>query len=178
MLPGALLAVAALLAGCSASLGGPDTNGPLGDGGTPGGQCVPSPAAMHFDTMGIFDLDDAGKSPVKVTGITLAHNHGLAMTSAWLTPIGHSGGDEELIGAAISYPPSYDQLARQEWARRQKLIGAVIRPRQDLNLVFGLAQTTAKAGSSSGPRITYTSSGNRYVLQEQTTLEVAPRGHC
>lgn len=167
LLVGAPLIVVALLAGCSSSQ---STDGPLGDGGTPGAQCVKGDLGKPR-TMGIFDLDDRGSAPVKITAITLPDAKGLRMTSAWLIPIDYQGGDEILVGAGGSFPPVWRQ-----WADREPLIGAVIRPRQDLNLVFGLVRTTARAGTSDGPKISYSSGGSRYTVTEQTTLEVA--AHC
>jgi hypothetical protein len=165
LLLGAPLVVAALLAGCSSP--DPSPNGPLGDGGTPGQQCEPA-ATGQWDAMGIFDLHNASHSPVTITGFTLPHLHGLRVTSAWLTPIGYSGKTEELIGTA-RWPPITDAV----WAHRFPLIGAVIKPGRDYNLVFGLAHTGVKYGTSDGPKISYTSGGSKYTVSEQTTLAVA-----
>ncbi len=126
-------------------------------------------------SMGLFDLHNTGQSDVTITGITLGTSHGLRMTKAWLTPIGHQNGNEELIGVGFPYPPSFSRVARSQWAQRRPLIGEVIRPRQDLNLVFGLIRTGARRGYSAGPQVTYTAGGSTYTLTEQTSLVVTAK---
>jgi len=168
---GALSAAAALLAGCSSSA---SANRPLGDGGSPGQQCMQYPEGKPVST-GIYDLDNSGPSPVTITSITLPSSRRLRMTKAWLAPIGRQGGDYITIGAGYPYPPSFSPVARAVWAQRRPLIGAVIKPGKDLNLVFGLTRTGSSAGRSAGPKITYTSGGNTYTVSEQTSLVVAAR---
>jgi len=168
------LSVAALLAACSSDPG----PGPLGNGGTPGQQCMAFTEGQPVTT-GIYDLHNTGSSPVTVTSVTLPDAHGLTMTKAWLVPIGHSPGSGRvggmLVGAGWPYPPSFTKLVRSVWAQRRPAVGATIKPGQDLNLVFGLTRTTAKAGKSSGPLIAYTTGGLSYTVAEQTTLEVAAK---
>jgi pyrroloquinoline quinone biosynthesis protein B len=52
-------------------------------------------------------------------------------------------------------------------------IGGVVGPHKTLNLVFGLARTSASDGRSDGPAITYTAGGNSYTIEEGITLLVA-----
>ena len=168
---GALLATAAFLAACSS---GP---GPLGQGGTSGQQCMPQPEGVPT-TVGLYDLHNSGSSPVTVHGISLPHDHGLTMTSSWLTPIYHGVGRDLVIGVSWPWPPSRSTGAgaaavRWAWAPRKPLTGAVIKPHEDLNLVFGLTRTTARNSYSGGPVITYSTGGTAYTVSEKTTLEVA-----
>jgi hypothetical protein len=172
LLPGVPLVVAALVAGCSS---GQTADGPLGHGGDGGYQCVPARYQQATDTIGLYILDNGGKSPVKITGIAYPHNHGLRMTSAWLVPIGHQGGDTYSVGIASTFPATYSALARRVWSERVPLIGAVIKPGQALNLVFGMGLTMKHAGSSAGPKISYTSAGSRYYVQEQFSLQMDPK---
>jgi hypothetical protein len=167
LLLGALLATAAPLAACST---GP---GPLGDGGTEGTQCVPGRQG-HPLTMGIYSLDNQGSSPVTVHSVTLPARRGMTMTKLWLTPIFHTPGHWELIGTVAVYPPG----SSPEWAKRQPVSGAVIRPGEDLNLVFGLTRTGAGWGKSDGPLVTYSAGSNTYTVQEQTDLVVAAGNGC
>jgi hypothetical protein len=163
---GALLATAAPLSACST---GP---GPLGDGGTHGQQCVPAQQGQTI-TMGIYDLKNSGSSPVTVQSVSLGSPHGLTMTKSWLVPIEHVGGTLELAGAGWPYPPDFSRPVHWAWVLRKPAVGAVIRARQDLNLVFGLTRTTARAGRSDGPVIVYTADGNTYTLAENVSLVVA-----
>jgi len=170
---GALLltAVAVLLAGCSSDPG----PGPIADGGT-GSQCLAA-GLGKLVTVGSYDLDNKGKSPATVTGIRLPHLHGLRVTSAWLTPIlTDSNGDQEEIGVGYSWPPSFDKLVREEWARRVPLIGAVVKPGQDPNLSFGVARTGTHYGSAGGPLVTYTSDGHTFTANLPFSIVVV--GNC
>lgn len=96
------------------------------------------------------------------------------MTSSYLVPFSHGGGYTFSIGVASGFPAAYSAAARKVWTEREPLIGAVIRPGQSLNLVFGmsLVPATAHEGSSDGPRITYTSGGSDYYVQEQFSLQM------
>jgi hypothetical protein len=163
----ALSAAAVLLAACSS---GPP---PLGNGGEPGNQCVPFAQGRPV-TMGLFVLENRGSATVRIESIVLPSVHGMTMTrSSWLVPTYHDpeNGDEVAVGAGWPYPPPN----APEWPHRKPAIGGTIRPGQDLSLAFGLVRTTSKAGTSAGPLITYTASGNTYSLQEKITLTVAAR---
>jgi hypothetical protein len=165
LLLGALSAMTALLAtACSSS------PGPLGGGGTVAIACMDYPQGKPVAT-GIYDLTNSGKSPVTIQSVTLPSAHGLRMTKPWLVPIYHDPktGDYLDVGAGGPYPPT----TSPQWAQRKPAIRGVIRAGQDLNLVFGLTRTSAKAGKSDGPVITYSAGGNTYTVQELTTLVVA-----
>jgi len=124
--------------------------------------------------MGIYELHDTGKSTVTVKAVTLPGAHGLAMTKAWLVPIGQTGDGSTMdVGAGWPYPPSFTKLVRAVWAQRQPAVGATIKPGQDLNLVFGLTRTKGSVGKSDGPAITYTAAGSTYTVQEETGLVLA-----
>lgn len=124
--------------------------------------------------MGIYELDNTGTSPVTVQSVTLPAAHRLTMTKAWLVPIGHTGNGGTIdVGAGWPYPPSFTALVRSVWAQRRPAVGATIKPRQDLNLVFGLIRTTGSVGKSDGPAIAYTAGRSTYAVQEQTNLIVA-----
>lgn len=153
---GTLLIAVASLAGCSSS------PGPLGSGGVKGTQCSPSPLGVPV-TEGIYVLANAGTSPVTIKSVRLPSPHGTVMTSAWLIPVEKTAGGGILVGAGYPYPPTH----WAEWYRRVAVAGAVIRPHEGLNLVFGLTRTTAAAGHTSGPVITYSAGGSTYSLQEQ-----------
>jgi hypothetical protein len=166
------LSVAALLASCSS---GP---GPLGDGGTPGQQCMGFKGFSRGTplTTGIYELDNTGTVAAAVQSVTLPDAHGLRMTKAWLVPIwqaGHGGTLE--VGAGWAYPPNFSKAARYQWARRVPAVGATIKPGHGLNLVFGLIWAGGRAGTSPGPVIAYTAGGSSYTVAEQTTLEVAAK---
>lgn len=170
MLLGALSAVTALLTAACSSSPGPS---PLGDGGTPGTQCTRQSGGQPV-TLGLYTLDNRSTLPVVISSVSLPKSaRGLRMTKAWLVPIYHDlkNGDWDVIGVGWPYPPT----TQPNWPRRRPAPGAVIKPGQDLNLVFGLIRTTNSAGRSPGPEVTYTAKGNIYTLSEQTGLVVAAK---
>jgi hypothetical protein len=166
---GAPLAAAALLAACSS---GPDSAGPLGNGGILGQECIPGHQEGRAVTMGIYPLENSGSSPVTVRSVTLRSARGLRMTKpAWLIPVYHPPGQFDLVGAAYAYPP----VTWPTWRYHRPADGAVISGHKAANLVFGLIRTTGRSGTSAGPAIIYSSGGNTYVVREQVSLVVAAR---
>jgi hypothetical protein len=165
MLLGALSAATALLAACS-----DPPPPPLGNGGIPGTQCM-SYARGRPVTTGIWDLTNSGSTNVTIKHLALPSAHGLKVNRWWLVPIFHDpkNGNFVDVGAGAPYPPT----TAPEWPRREPATGAVIGPRQRFNLVFGLSRTSARAGRSAGPLITYSAGGYTYSVQELTTLIVA-----
>jgi hypothetical protein len=159
LLPGAL-AIALLAAACGSDPAGP---GPLGTAGNSGQQCVPATAGLRR-TMGIFVLPDGGKSSVTVTSVTLTGDRGLKMGEPWLVPLTDDGHDA--IGTAV-WPPG-----GPAWAARKPADGAVIRPGQQLNLVFSLWHPAGKSGTAS-VTVDYKSAGTSYALTEGFTVQVA-----
>ncbi len=138
------LVAVVLLAGCST-----DPVGPLGNGGDQGAECAPGRIGEPV-TVGLYDLHNYGKSPVKISGITLPPLRGLKRTGSWwLTPVLRDprNGNWVDIGAGFPFPPTFSKLAREEWRRRRPLIGAVLRPHQDLTLVFVLSRTAANSSA-------------------------------
>jgi hypothetical protein len=164
------LCAAALLASCST---GP---GPLGDGGTPGQQCMAhkgfAPGAPL--TTGLYELVNTGTAAVTITSVTLPDAHRLRMTKPWLAPIWNTahGGTID-VGVGFSYPPSFDKIARYQWAHRAPAVGATIKAGHGFDLLFGLIWAGGKTGLSGGPVIAYTASGSSYTVSEQVTLEIA-----
>ncbi len=157
LLLGALSAVAALLAGCSAP--------PLGTG-SGAGVCTPAPQVGKPVDMGLFDLKNQGTAPVTIRSVSLPDAHGMAMTEAWLVPSNTSGPQ---LGVGQPYPPVTYPL----WADRVPAVGAVIRPGQDVQLVFGVLRTTAADGRSDQPKIVYTAGRAAYTLREQGSLALS-----
>ena len=159
-----LAATAALLAACSS---GP---GPLVSAGFAGGECIPG-TLYPTVTAGVWLLYNTGTSPVRVTSVTLASSHDLAMTSSWLLPEYKSHDTWDYVGVQAGYPP----IRWRTWPNRQPVPGAVIKPGQDLNLVFGLTRTGSKDGATTGPVITYTANRITYTLQPQMAFVIAAK---
>ena len=171
ILLGVPLVAAVLLAGCSTD----PKVGPLGNGGDQGGECAPGRIGEPI-TVGLYDLHNYGKFPVKISGIMLPPLHGLKRTGSWwLTPISETPATATgwTSVLALPFPPTFSKLARQEWRRRRPLIGAVLRPHQDLDLVFVLSRTAENYGIVGGPKVTYTSAGQTWTVTEHFTMAIA-----
>jgi hypothetical protein len=150
-LPGTLLC-AAFLAACSSD---PGPLGSTADYGS-GVQCQGLLRPGQMIAIGDWELKNGSASTVTVQSASLPGEHGLSATKAWLVPIQ----GQTLIGVAY-WPPKSPM-----WPLRQPAAGAVIRPHQSVNLVFGFAKTSAKNGQAGGPLVTYTANGHTYTLQE------------
>lgn len=123
---------------------------------------------------GFWNLDNTGKSSVRITGITLPGTRDLRMvTKAFLVPIAYTDGEYLQIGDGGRWPPSDGATARGQWKRRVPLIGATLKPGQQRNLVIGVTWTAGPYGISDGPKITYTSAGQTYTVTEQLTLAIS-----
>jgi hypothetical protein len=157
---GALLATAALLAACSSGGPPPLKTGGFAAGG--GGICAPGALGQKI-TDGYVLLYNSSTSAVTVTSVKLPPpSRGLAMTKAWLTPLWKSPSG----GLNYAGDPDYPPITWGAWPERQPIPGAVIKPHQELNLIFGAWRTAPRIGRTAGPVITYTASGNTYTLQE------------
>lgn len=162
---GALLAAAALLAACSSAPGplGPDPAGPSY-------QCVPGKIG-HAVTIGEYDLHNTSKTLVTIVSITLPGVHRLTVTKPYLAPVYHDpkNGDWDLIGAGGPWPPT----TQPTWPEHRLAVGAVIRPGQDMNLVYGLARTSGREGYTGAAIVTYTAGRWTYVLYESLDMMVS-----
>jgi hypothetical protein len=161
------LSAALLVGACSSGSG----QGPLGNGGDPGTECFPA-AKDHTVGQGFYALENGGKIAATVQSVRLTRPHGVVMTTKpWIMPILQTGhGGTELYGAGFPYPPA----GWLPWRHRRPAIGAVIRPGQSFNLIFGVART-ARRGTSGAPTVTYTAAGNTYTWQDATDFVMVPR---
>jgi len=167
ILLGALSATAALLtAGCSSSSG----TGPLGGSGGQAIECFPAPRD-HTVTQGFYVLQNGGKTDVTVRSVRLVKPRGIVMaTKAWVVPPWYSKGSQNALGVGYPYPP----VTWPTWKDRRPAVGAVVKPNETLNLVFGVARTATK-GTSAAPVVTYTAGGNTYTWQQGTTFVMVAR---
>lgn len=162
--------MALLTAACSGSL----PSGPLGDGGAQAAWCAPGTKGITM-AMGVYVLENHSPYTVTVERFTLPTIVRLTSTRAYLVPISHlPRRPYELIGEAY-WPPK-----ARVWAQRRPVVGAVIKPGQTLNLVFGLTMISNHGGYTSGPTLTYTANGTSYSIEEQTALTVGlvQKGGC
>jgi hypothetical protein len=113
--------------------------------------------------MGDFDVENSGQDAVKIDSVTLTDSHSLKMGKPWLVPIIST---QPQIGVSY-WPPN-----RAAWRHRIAADGAVLRPREDLNLVLEVWRTR-NPSAISNVTVRYTSNGTTYSLTEGWQVQVA-----
>lgn len=180
---GALLITASLVSGCSSggrATGGPASGtpapsraaaaakyGPLGQLGR-GTLCAPDQPG-HWLTLGLYPLENRGRSPIIIRSVRLPANANIRMTKAWLVPIYNNpkNGVHNQVGVGIPYPPT----GWPTWDMRQPAVGGVIRTGETIDLTFGVTRMSATAaGQSGGPVIAYTAGGRTYTVPEYPSI--------
>jgi len=152
---GALLVTAALVGTFSPS------TGPLGKSGAGGEECAPDQPG-HW--VAVADaVENFGSTPVMILSVRPpADARNVRMSRAWIVPIYHDPktGNFELAEPGVP-----------TWNQRQPAVGAVIRPAKGpaeaVTLEYGVMRTTtATAGRSDPPVITYKADGTTFAVQQ------------
>lgn len=150
-------AAALLLAGCS---GGVLDNGPLGNGGDPGGLCVPVRVGGVF-TYGITTFTNTGSSVAVVDNVALADPDGAQLVAAYVVPI--TGND--IYGVRFGFPPDRNLPAGVDWARHTRADGARIPPSPAFfkfeNLLV-VVKSLEPMATATGIDVYYREAGQRY----------------
>ena len=165
-----LLIGAMLLAGCGAGL---PTDGPFGNGGTPGSECtvVPRGGVLSY---GFEALENHGAAAARITSVTLAApHHGLSVLAAYVIPVtGH-----DLYGVRDGYPQAAQMPPGEDWPDRQDAAGAQVPAMKVANLLLVLRPANS-GGTAAGVDVYYEASGRRYLLQTATSLRVVIGPSC
>jgi hypothetical protein len=164
-----------VLTACSTFSGGPlNKQGPLGNGGTPGEECVatdPSGAAY----VAVDFLINKGVAPVTIDSVDLASPNNLDLTEALLVPIEGT----TLIGVGHGAPNPKDMDDGVVWAKRVPAVGAIVSPNGEVGNLLAVLKTKDSSGSSVGLRVTYHDSNAQYVYQSATRLRLEiPPAKC
>jgi hypothetical protein len=156
-----------LLAGCTDS--NAMNTGPLGNGGTPGEECVSMPVGRIL-TYGFDAFTNKGTSPAVISKASLADPKGIRTLAAWIVPVtGH-----DLYGLAWGFPPTRQVPAGVQWAQRQHPTGAAISPSRQSNIVLVL-ELTARKGSADGIDVYYHVGSTDYHLRTATKVALGYR---
>lgn len=151
-------AAALLLAGCSS--GGVRENGPLGNGGDPGGLCVPVPVGGVF-TYGITTFTNTGSSVAVMDNVALADPDGTRLLAAYIVPI--TGND--IYGVRDGFPPDRNLPASVDWARHTQADGTRIPPSPAFfkfeNLLV-VIKSLRPIATATGIDVYYREAGQRY----------------
>lgn len=157
-----IAAIAAVILMASSCGGDPAVNsGPLGDGGDPGGICVPIRPGQ-VESWGITELINTGRSNAVIETTRLDSARRLRIVDAYVVPI---TGPQE-YGSWFGYPPAPYQRG-VEWSQRTRAKGARVPPRSgsrhaDLLIVLQPAGPVAKAR---GITVLYREGGTQYELR-------------
>ena len=154
----AVAAAVALLAACSPSV----NTGPLGDGGTGGGICIPVPHGQ-VESWGITALENRGTSSVTIEKVTIVGAKHLQLAAAYVVPI--TGKVD--YGSWPGYPPPPRDQKGVEWDRHAAADGARVAPMvggRHADLVAVL-KPTARVARIMAINVLYKEGGTEYQMQ-------------
>jgi hypothetical protein len=153
------LGAALLVTSCSS---GPAVNtGPLGDGGSAGGICIPIKAGQ-VESWGITELVNSDHSSAVIEKVTLVSASRLRLAASYVVPI--TGNLE--YGSWFGYPPAPRQRG-VEWSQHSTANGARVAPRKGprhADLVTVL-RPTGSIAQLQAIRVTYQQAGQQYLFQ-------------
>jgi hypothetical protein len=171
----ATAAAAAAAAGLLAACGGPSVNtGPLGDGGTGGGICVPVHHGQVF-SWGFTPLENRGTSAATIEKVTVIDAKHMQVVAAYVVPItGHMD-----YGAIRGYPPPPRNQKGVEWDQHAKAAGARVAPmvggrHADLVLVL---KPTARIALIMAINVLYKENGIECEMQTHYAVLILNNGN-
>ena len=149
-----LLAVALGLSGCAS--GDPSDQGPLSLGGVGSSslECIPAGDGQAI-TFGVVATNRSASFAAQLVDATLVDARGVEVVDAVAIPL---GANSHYAYGAMGYPPAPSHGVR--WSDRVAIGGEVVRPHEDVNIVFAmrlLDRTTV--GSARAVRIDYKLAG-------------------
>lgn len=163
------MAATVLLAGCGGS-SAPQSGGPLGPPGNPGGACLPAAGPGQPESDGFTEYSNLGSAPLVITRVSLAAPRHLALLGSYLVP---TGGTE--LGESATFPPksTTGSPLPPGWAGRQKPGHFRLMPGKSVNIIVGIEATVRPGGMSPGVEIWYTEAGTSYVRKSNWTVQVS-----
>lgn len=135
--------------------------GPLGDGGTAGGICIPL-ARGQVDSWGLTYLANTGSSNAVIQNIDLVKARNMRLVAAYVVPI--TGHDE--YGSWFGYPPSH-LAPGVDWSKHTRAVGTVLPPVHGLDHadLVAVLQPTGPVAEAQGIDVFYQESGINYHMQ-------------
>lgn len=168
-----VVAAALLIASCSA---GPSANdGPLGNGGSAGGICIPIRAGQ-VESWGVTEFVNNGQSDAVIEKITLVKARRVHLTASYIVPI--TGSLE--YGSWFGYPPAPPQKG-VEWSQHSAVKGARIAPRigsRHSNLLAVL-RPNGSVAQLQAIRVAYREANKQFLFQTHyRILLLVGRNNC
>jgi hypothetical protein len=158
----AAVLAAALIAFLVVSTLSPAMNtGPLGNGGTPGGICVPIARGQVF-SWGVTYLGNTGSSDAVIEKVDLVKARNLRLITSYVVPIiGH-----QEYGSWFGYPPAPHQPG-VDWPRHTRAGGTRLPPVHGLDHadLVTVIQPTGPLAAAQAIDVFYQESGIGYHMQ-------------
>jgi hypothetical protein len=137
--------------------------GPLGDGGTAGGICVPL-APGQVESWGITYLGNTGGSDAVIEKVALVKARNARLVASYVVPI--TGNNE--YGSYFGYPPARHLEPGVDWRAHQRVPGASVAPARGLDhadLVTVIQPTGGPLAEVQAIDVFYRESGTNYHMQ-------------
>jgi len=136
--------------------------GPLGNGGTVGGICVPLKPGQ-VESWGITYLGNTGSSDALIEKVGLVNARHARLVASYVVPI--TGNNE--YGSWFGYPPPPDHQAGVDWKAHQRVPGASVAPEQGLHHadLVTVIQPTGPPAEVQAIDVFYQESGTDYHMQ-------------
>ena len=171
-----LMAAAAVLAAAMASCtssGDTRSDGPFGNGGTPGAHCVVAqPGQMRTDGDQFFQ--NSG-SQARIRSLSLAGDHGIELLRSWIVRITGN----TLYGNWAGWPVNRPQLRGVHWDTRQAAVGASVPPvsgKDGYNIVLAISLAPGRReGWARGISVHYSTGRQDYILLTATRIEIVTK---
>ncbi len=136
--------------------------GPLGNGGTAGGICVPL-AHGQVESWGITYLGNTGSSDAVIKKVDLVNARNARIVASYVVPI--TGNNE--YGSWFGYPPARHLAPGVHWPAHQRVPGASVAPAHgpDHADLVTVIQPTGPLAEVQAIDVFYQESGTNYHLQ-------------
>jgi hypothetical protein len=149
---------------------------------------TPSAEIPAWNSPAGYALDwyyNVSASPVELESVSLIDSHGLVLHGAIVYEMRHS---ENPLVMADGWPTMSLGSAPSEWARRQRVPGAVIPPetstsgapgpnaRDEYEVVLDISAKTPDGGWAIGQQMTYRQGNAQYTIRSYTGYAIGPPG--
>ena len=153
----------------------PMNTGPLGNGGTAGGICVPLAPGQPL-SWGITYLGNTGGSDAVIEKVDLVNAKDARLAATYVVPI--TGLNE--YGGLAGYPAGQHLASGVDWAARQRVPGGTVAPVQghDHADLVTVIQPTGPVAEVQAIDVFYREDGTNYYMQTHYRLVLLVGQQC